>query len=638
MLANKALSAAPSAVPVYVEDIFSSYLYTGNGSTQTITNNIDLSTKGGLVWVKSRAAASHFLYDTARGINKYLMSNATDAQTTQTDSLTAFNTNGFSIGDALFNDNAVNYVSWTFAKQAKFFDVVTYTGDGTTGRQISHNLGSTPGCIFLKRTDSSNDWQVYHRSFADPVQTVAYLNKTDAANDLGGNVWNVSSTTFTVELSGSNFNANGATYVAYLFAHDAGGFGASGSDNVITCGSFTSDSNGDATVTLGYEPQFILFKKSNATGGWILLDSMRGWANSTSGDPYLAANSSAAEDSSFDFGNPTATGFTLKSLDTTVKDYIYIAIRRGPMKTPTTGTSVFSTGLGSSSATATYTSGFVTDAALALSRPDDGSGYGRNIYSRLQGNFRSIATNTTNSEATATDNTTISFTQNDGIKTNGGGVYNADWVYEQFRRAPGFFDVVCYTGTGSATTVSHNLGVAPELIITKNRASTGFNNWLTCVPSIGMNNILSLNTNGAVDTGWSDPFTTTNPTSSVFSLSSGSQRNASGITYVAYLFASCPGVSKIGTYTGNGSSVTVTTNFQPRFILVKRTDSTGDWIVSDSARGLVAGNDPYLELNTADAEVTNEDWVDISSTSFTVNQTTNNANVNTGTYLYLAIS
>lgn len=84
--------------------------------------------------------------------------------------------------------------------------------------------------------------------------------------------------------------------------------------------------------------------------------------------------------------------------------------------------------------------------------------------------------------------------------------------------------------------------------------------------------------------------------------------------------------------------MTVTTNFQPRFILVKRTDSTGDWIVSDSARGLVAGNDPYLELNTADAEVTNEDWVDISSTSFTVNQTTNNANVNTGTYLYLAIS
>jgi hypothetical protein len=110
------------------------------------------------------------------------------------------------------------------------------------------------------------------------------------------------------------------------------------------------------------------------------------------------------------------------------------------------------------------------------------------------------------------------------------------------------------------------------------------------------------------------------------------------LTYVAYLFASLPGVSNIGSYTGNGTSVSVTTGFQPRFILVKRTDSTGNWIVGDSARGLVAGDDPFLLLNTTAAETTNQDWVDVSATGFTVNETAANANVNTGTYIYLAIS
>ena len=124
----------------------------------------------------------------------------------------------------------------------------------------------------------------------------------------------------------------------------------------------------------------------------------------------------------------------------------------------------------------------------------------------------------------------------------------------------------------------------------------------------------------------------------MFSVGTNADVNTSAATYVAYLFASLAGVSDIGTYTGNGSSVTVTTGFQPRFILVKRTDSTGNWIVGDSARGLVAGDDPFLELNTSDAEVTNEDWVDVSATGFTINETAANANVNTGTYIYLAIS
>jgi hypothetical protein len=133
---------------------------------------------------------------------------------------------------------------------------------------------------------------------------------------------------------------------------------------------------------------------------------------------------------------------------------------------------------------------------------------------------------------------------------------------------------------------------------------------------------------------WDD----TEPTSSVFTVGNAQAVNLSGGLFVAYLFASVAGVSKVGTYTGNGSSVTVTTGFQPRFILVKRTDSTGNWVVGDSARGLVAGDDPFIELNEAVAETTNEDWVDITSSSFTINETTENLNVNAATYIYLCIS
>jgi hypothetical protein len=117
--------------------------------------------------------------------------------------------------------------------------------------------------------------------------------------------------------------------------------------------------------------------------------------------------------------------------------------------------------------------------------------------------------------------------------------------------------------------------------------------------------------------------------------------NASGSTYVAYLFASVSGVSKVGTYTGNGSSQTINCAFTTgaRFVMIKRTDSTGDWYVWDSARGIVSGNDPYLALNSTATEVTSNDSVDPDSTGFIVNQVAaSNINVNGATYIFLSIA
>jgi len=151
-------------IPIYIEEVFQTWLYTGNGSTNTITNNIDLSTKGGMTWLKCRSTArNHSIVDSARGITKVIYPEYTSAQDTATNLVTAYNTTGFSIGtDASGNASGDTFVSWTFRKQPKFFDVVTWTGNDVVGREIPHNLGSVPGCIMVKQTNATRDWVVYH--------------------------------------------------------------------------------------------------------------------------------------------------------------------------------------------------------------------------------------------------------------------------------------------------------------------------------------------------------------------------------------------------------------------------------------------------------------------------------------------
>jgi hypothetical protein len=624
------------AEPNYIESCFSTWLYTGTGAAQTITNGIDLSTKGGMVWIKNRTQASDFLaFDTARGIYNRLLTYDGDAQASQTNTLTAFNTNGFSIGNNGSVSNAPdNFASWTFRKQPKFFDIVTWTGDGTGARTITHNLGSVAGCIINKPTSATGDWFVYHRGNPSPAQDyLLRLNTTLAA--ASGNAWNNYAPTSTDFQVSSARNVDGVTYVAYLFAHDAGGFGLTGTDNVISCGSFTTDGSGNATVNLGYEPQWLLTKSSSGTSSWMLSDNMRGWV-SGAGDYPLYANLTNAEGASTSqtIGDPTATGFT--TVLNPSATYIYIAIRRGPMKVPTLGTSVFSTSISSSSLT-NITSGFVTDMAMTLDRTSSGvTPFDRAVLDRLRGNFLNSSTATTAAEVSNTS--TVSFQQNNGIYLNGGGVYENGYVYQQFQRAPSFMDVVCYTGVDSGDlTLNHNLSVPYEMLIIKRRSGTG--NWFVLHSGLtDATKYIRLNTtNGQLNAG----VTVRDSTNTTFLAPSGLDVTVSGSTYVAYLFATCAGVSKVGSYTGNGSTQTINCGFTggARFVMIKASSTTGDWMVSDSARGIVSGNDPYLELNNTNAEVTGEDWLDTNSTGFVVNEVSgSNSNTNGVTYIFLAIA
>jgi hypothetical protein len=667
MLLAESLLGSSSVAANYIEDVFSTYLYTGNstsGGTQTITNSVDLSTKGGMVWIKGRSAASNnVLFDTARGAGTTASNNQAISSNLGTgedlgasyDFLSAFNTDGFTVTQGgtttaarATNYNNVTYASWTFRKQAKFFDIVTYTGNGTDPRNISHNLGSVPGCIIVKPLNFDNGAQVYHRSIG-ATQTLQ-LNSTGAAISDSG--WQSTAPTSSVFTVGSGNNSNTVTYVAYLFAHDAGGFGATGSDNVISCGSYTGTGAAGNFVSLGYEPQWVLIKRSDATQDWFLFDNMRGIVTGTGGDLYLNPNTNGAEGASGTYIAANATGFTLEGttsgFNSSGGTYIYIAIRRGPMKTPTTGTSVFaSTTYTGAGTTQTVSSGLQTAGGSMVIIQDRFNSSASRVYDTLRGPLQEIYTQATNAEVnrTSIDAGLKTFNMNGftlgSYNYNGTNESGLSYVAWQLRRAPGFFDVVCYTGDGVAgRTVSHNLTVAPELMFVKSRSDgTSQYAWATYVQSLGNTKYLYLNTTDSegVYTQWNN----TSPTATNFTLGSYIQVNASGSNFVAYLFASCPGVSKVGSYTGTGTTKQIDCGFTggARFVLIKRTDSTGDWYVWDSARGIVAGNDPYLLLNSSAAEVTNTDYVDTYSAGFEISSTAPAAiNANGGSYIFLAIA
>ena len=607
--------------------------------------------KGGLVWIKCRTPTNYnnWLSDTDRGNTKRSSSNTTSAESTLSTSITSFNSNGFSIGsNSNVNDNGANetFASWTFRKQPKFFDIVTFSGDGRSSGSatINHSLGVTPAVIIFRQVNGNSSWQ-YGTNFTSSDWLSLFLNNTNAGAttsyvDYDWFAAQPTSTTFTV---GWPYFAAGATYVAYLFASNAGGFGLTGTDNVISCGSFTGSGAGVATtIDLGYEPQFIIAKRTDAAQNWVMFDNMRGFDNTNAARLFPNLSNAESTVPAENYFTPTATGFKYgpgNSMGDTA-NIIYIAIRRGPMKVPTSGTSVFSPQIATSSGSAsnTVTTNFPVDLAITQVR----NGYFAELLDRLRGDSQStyVRLRSASTAAEATGAFGLGFDNNTGYVDNynwqnfGGGPF----VYWNFRRAPSFFDVVCYTGTGSTQTIAHNLGVAPELYIVKQRSSA--QGWCVGSSYIANTGKLALQTDSEVFTD-STAWNSTYPTSSVLTVGSLANTNENAKNFVAYLFATCAGVSKVGSYTGTATTKQIDCGFTggARFVLIKRTDSTGAWYVWDSARGIVSGNDPYLLLNTTAAEVTNTDYIDTYSAGFEISSTAPAAiNANGGSYIFLAIA
>jgi hypothetical protein len=644
-------AANTQGIPLDITDVFSTYLWAGNNGSQTITNGIDLLNEGGLVWFKNRTTGNleHKLVDTERGLvgggsgpanAYYLQSDTTNAQGDRAWAW-SFLENGFSFNKDYTDINATgeDYASWTFRKAPKFFDVVTYTGTGSA-QNISHNLGSVPGVVIVKDiSGSGNSWTVYHRSAGNTGglllnDTNAFITSTTFFNDT-----TPTDTQFTVGTA-TNVNQSGRSFVAYLFAHNDGdgGFGPDGDQDIIKCGSYTGNgSYSGPSVDLGFEPQWVMIKR--ATGGnapWMILDNMRGLVVGD-GDKAIEANNSNQEGYGILALAPTATGFDLEvdsnAFNRNGETYIYIAIRRGPLAPPESATEVFDVSTRNASEPA-YTSGFPVDFAFARAKNiannwDTGS--------RLQQGKR-MFTNLDNAEAS---NSNMMFDYQEGWSAGTGA--STDYLSWMWKRAPNYFDVVAYSGNQTAGhNVSHNLGVAPEMMWVKDRTSSSGFNWQVYHSGIGATKFLRLNTTNAETTSssrWND----TAPTSSVFSLGDSNRLNATGEDFIAYLFASLPGISKVGSYTGSNSvAVEVDCGFTSgaRFVLIKRTDATGDWYIYDSVRGIVSNaDDPYLLLNTTDAEAANTNNIEPLSSGFKLTvQGSNPISINGGNYIFYAIA
>ena len=640
-----AAGSAGGASGLDITDVFSNDVWTSSGAvTRAITNGIDLATEGGLIWVKSRTnIENNTLVDTERGRFKGVASNLDLAQDTSAGDayLTSFNTDGFNTGTdpSVGGTDTQKYLAMTFRKAPKFFDVITFQYFSGTN-VYAHSLDATPGMVFIKRIDSQaqGDWWVWHKDVANN----SYLKLNTSASVVTSTGWlSPSDSDFTLA---NNFLVNGGTYVAYLFANNNGdgGFGPNANQDIIKCGNFGGTQFPPA-INLGFEPQFVMMKTYNGSDGgsrgnnWIMTNNMSGAASSkgAADGKALWANSDAAEKTD-QYLNFTSNGFEWAN-DSTGPSYIYMAIRRGSLTPPESATEVFGmdeyTGNNVAGRLITSVSTGVVDAAFINS-----SAGGSRMASRLTG----VPYLTRNDLAAEINSNTRfeDFDDMNGFFVGSNSQVNSSvntYLAAMFTRAPSFFDVLAFSGNGAGSqSVPHSLGVIPEMVWAKSRSSSG--NWLCATMSEFGNgeNKMGLNSNSAPDITYNGVDSATSSAVNFIS-----NANTTGTTYTAYLFATLAGISKVGSYTGDGTTGrTIDCDFTAgaRYILIKRTSASGNWMEFNSEYGIIAGNEKAWIVNTG-GETGSLDLVDPDNSGFIVNQeTVYNLNANNSTYIFYAIS
>ena len=332
---------------------FASSLYTGTGASQTVTQT-GAGFQPDLLWIKARSSAlTHNLWDSARGLSKYLVSSTTAAEVDFGGTQVALNSNGFSVGPlALMSTNGVTYVGWQWkaggtavsntdgtitstvsANPTAGFSVVTYTGNGTSGAAVGHGLGVLPAMIIVKNRSATSFWAVAHKGLT--AGNNLFLNDTFAqfapSASNGGGVSTYSSTTFTVvagTVNQVNANTNTNTFVAYCFAEVEG---------YSKFGSYTGNGSTDGPfVYTGFRPKFLLVKGSTLTSTWRLVDTSRSPDNVA--DDSLSPNESSAElvnNTSIEW-DLLSNGFKCRdaysNLNASGQTYIYMAFAENPFK------------------------------------------------------------------------------------------------------------------------------------------------------------------------------------------------------------------------------------------------------------------------------------------------------------------
>jgi hypothetical protein len=327
---------------------FNTKLYTGNGSTQSISG---VGFAPDWVWIKKRSggtARSHQLYDVIRTATKYLHSDSTDAEGTFANGLTSFDSDGFSIGDNDgVNGNTFTYVGWSWvangtgssntagtisstvsANTTSGFSIVSYTGTGSAAT-IGHGLGAVPRMIIVKNRDQADAWQVYHAANTSAPETDYLVLNTTAATADNINRWNdtlPTSTLFSIG-NGVEVNTNTEKYIAYCFAEVKG---------YSKFSSYTGNGSTDGTfVYTGFKPAWVMVKRTDSTDTWNILDNKRRTINPNIN--RLFADLNQAEVTSGDRLDFLSNGFKLRTTNgdhnASGGTYIYMCFAENPFTT-----------------------------------------------------------------------------------------------------------------------------------------------------------------------------------------------------------------------------------------------------------------------------------------------------------------
>jgi hypothetical protein len=327
-------------------DYFNTVLYTGNGSTQSITG---VGFQPDWVWIKRRNAVNeNRLTDAVRGATKEMYSDSTTAETTNSNGLTSFDSDGFSLGSSSgYNSGIGTYVGWNWlgangtsantdgsisstvsANTTSGFSIVTYTGGGGNAT-VGHGLGVAPGMMIIKNRSASQNWVVYHQSIGNTKNL--YLNRTDITNVTSGWFNNTSptSTVFTIGNDGA-VSGNGNNLVAYCFAEKQG---------YSKFGSYTGNGNADGTfVYLGFKPAIVIVKSSSIVESWYTYDNKRTTSGGNPEDKYLLPNQNIAE-GTFAIYDFLSNGFKLRNVNPGFNNsgvsYIYMAFAENPFVSST---------------------------------------------------------------------------------------------------------------------------------------------------------------------------------------------------------------------------------------------------------------------------------------------------------------
>jgi hypothetical protein len=345
------------------DEYFNTKLYTGTGATNSLTG---VGFQPDFTWIKERNGVEHhYLFDVVRGVTKFIYTNLTNGEASNANSLTAFDSDGFSLGNyADVNESGKTYASWNWkaggtavsntvgditssvsANTTAEFSIVSYTGTGAVGT-IGHGLGQLPAMIIFKNRSSATDWMVFHKnsqsSYSFSATAFLTLNLTSAVNGTGvGGVMNDTAPTTSLFTVGNDSRSNGSgnSMIAYCFAEVKG---------FSKFGSYTGNGNTDGPfVYTGFKPAFVMIKNASAgSTDWYLYDNKRGGpASGVYGNNnkfFLKPNSDAAEgNESFDM---YSNGFKIKIsnsfLNGSGNTLIYMAFAEQPFVTSTTNGSI----------------------------------------------------------------------------------------------------------------------------------------------------------------------------------------------------------------------------------------------------------------------------------------------------------